>query len=476
MKIRNAGLSLIGIMAIVCAAGCGGQTSNANANAAAETAAETAASEESITDTQETADSEPLFDDEASKLALDTTIEETVLFDDGTVSVKATELTFRNNTPELTLEIANNSDKKLKFLAGTLGYSLNSVNGIMVHTGYLNEEVGAGKTATEKVSFDADELMICGISEISEIKMAIEIEDEDNQDYARTGPISIPTSAYDKWDKNVNTYQKALHSGVYEGAYDIDLIWEKEETFFEAENVSIVSAALVKNSYDETSLLLELENRSDKIIDVSFSDIEINGLVFHDGSWTGDMMDQHTRCIESININDVASYGGGSLEAMGISDITSAGFSIELEDENYNTLKTEDVKIVISGDGKPQEYTGEEVYNDHGIKVLKREIDDSDSTYYNAVYLVSNDSDAQISVGLDYDSLSVNDKMTDFINYSLSLKPGKTGALNIKISKDDAGINGITALSDIKNMEFVLQIKDADSYTDIDTPTVKVTY
>ena len=476
MKIRNAGLSLIGIMAIVCAAGCGGQTSNANANAAAETAAETAASEESITDTQETADSEPLFDDEASKLALDTTIEETVLFDDGTVSVKATELTFRYNSPELTLEIANNSDKKLKFSAGTLGYSLNSVNGIMVHTGYLNEEVGAGKTATEKVSFDADELMICGISEISEIKMAIEIEDEDNQDYARTGPISIPTSAYDKWDKNVNTYQKALHSGVYEGAYDIDLIWEKEETFFEAENVSIVSAALVKNSYDETSLLLELENRSDKIIDVSFSDIEINGLVFHDGSWTGDMMDQHTRCIESININDVASYGGGSLEAMGISDITSAGFSIELEDENYNTLKTEDVKIVISGDGKPQEYTGEEVYNDHGIKVLKREIDDSDSTYYNAVYLVSNDSDAQISVGLDYDSLSVNDKMTDFINYSLSLKPGKTGALNIKISKDDAGINGITALSDIKNMEFVLQIKDADSYTDIDTPTVKVTY
>ena len=468
MKLRNMWIALL-VVCVFFFSACGAQSSDQDSS----TSADQNISEEAVSETYE----ESMSSSENYDLAIDTTIEETVLFDDGTVSVKAKELHFNYNSPELTIEIVNQSDKQLQFLAGTLGYSCNSVNGTMVNSGYLNAEVGSGKTAIEEVRFDADELKAYGITEIAEIKMAIVIEDnEDNQDYAITEPVSIRTSAYDKWDQTQNYYWTALQSGIYKTVYNCDVIWSKQEKLFEAENIKIVSSALVKNNSDEIQLLLEIENSSDKIVNAAFSDIDVNGIVLCSSVWTGDTIDVKSKCITSVNINSIAEHGAGSLDALGIHEIGSVGFCIKVEDANNNTLKTEDVRVNIDGEQKESNLTGEEIYNNNGIVICSKDIIDDDTTYYYAVFLISNNTGSEINVDVDYGSLSLNDVMTDSINYSLALKPGRIGAMNVMINKMDAEKNGITSLSEIKNMELVFEIRDTQTYDDIDTPNVKVTF
>lgn len=472
MKYRNIWISLFVISAVLCSGACGkqnpGEASNISTEQNFNTETKTAYSE-----TTEITETEEQDSGDGYELALDTTIEETVLFDDGSVSVKATGLSFSYNSPELNIEISNQSDQNLQFLAGTLGYSCNSVNGFMVHSGYLNADVGPGKTAIETVRFDADELKLYGIKEVAEIKMAVLIDDENNQEYAVTEPVSIHTSAYDKWDQTKNDYWSALHSKAAKTAYGFDVIWDNREALYDAESVKISSASLVKNKNDETSLLLEIENTSDKIVNVIFSDIAVNGLVLSSGNWTGDTLDRNSRCIEVLNINDIAEHGAGSLEISGISQIANVGFCMEIEDTNNNTLKTDDINVSITEE-EPINSSGEEVYNNNGITILSKGVFDIDSFYYNAVFVVKNDTESVINTDVEYGTLSLNDVMTDSISYSLTLKPGKAGVINVEISKDDAAAAGITSVSDITNMELVFDIKDYQTYDDIDTPDVKI--
>ena len=69
---------------------------------------------------------------ETGKLSLDTTIEETVLFEDDNIRIIAESLDFKYNSPYLHLKFENNGDKALSFVSGSIGYSGNSVNGYMV--------------------------------------------------------------------------------------------------------------------------------------------------------------------------------------------------------------------------------------------------------------------------------------------------------------------------------------------------------
>ncbi len=89
--------------------------------------------------------------DDDGTFSMKGTIEETVLVDEKGVKITATELTFERNGVELTLLFENNTDKKLSFTTGTIGYSCNSINGYMVDTGYLNATIQPGKKGYDTI-------------------------------------------------------------------------------------------------------------------------------------------------------------------------------------------------------------------------------------------------------------------------------------------------------------------------------------
>ena len=90
------------------------------------------------------------------------TLDETVMVDEGGVTITATGLTYTAYSADLELTIENNSGKNLSFVSGSLGYSCNSINGYMVEDGYLNCDVANGKKANESISFGYDALMLYG--------------------------------------------------------------------------------------------------------------------------------------------------------------------------------------------------------------------------------------------------------------------------------------------------------------------------
>ena len=108
----------------------------------------------------------------------DATIEETVMYDEGDVKITATGLSYSNYDVKLELMIENNTDKDLEFVSGSMGYSCNSVNGIMTNDGYLLCDVAAGKKANDSISFDFDQLMLYGINEIADIEIGFDISYE----------------------------------------------------------------------------------------------------------------------------------------------------------------------------------------------------------------------------------------------------------------------------------------------------------
>ena len=106
------------------------------------------------TDSQPETDSgndDPQIEVEPHEFKKTATIEETVLVDESGVKITAKELTYGNYAAELTLVIENNSDKDLSFIANSIGYSCNSINGYMVPEGYLNCDVAAGKKANDTI-------------------------------------------------------------------------------------------------------------------------------------------------------------------------------------------------------------------------------------------------------------------------------------------------------------------------------------
>ena len=408
------------------------------------------------------------------QLSLDTTINETTLYDDNMVCIKAKDLSFQYNSPVLNIEITNNTDKDLTFLSGTVGYSCNAINGFMVHSGYINLDVNPGQTVLEEVDFNGDELILMGIKEIAEIQIGFEIKDKDYNDYATVEPISIQTSAYSAWDGSRDTYLDALNSGVYQEQYQGKILWESQQISLNSDDVELLSTVLMKNQNDETSLFLELENCSDQTVYVGASDIDVNGLILSSGLWDRETIIKGAKCIMSIGITSVAEHGCGSLDALGITEISSIGFLCDIVDGNSNYLMKDELRINISDTEQSFELSGEKVYDENNIAITSKAILEDDTFYYEVILLVNNTSDTKINVDVDYDTSSVNGVAIDFISYSISLNPNKAGALNIKISKSDLEENGIASLADINNIKFALDIKDYDSYQDIDVAEVTI--
>ncbi|MBQ9248485.1 MAG: hypothetical protein IJ171_07870, partial [Ruminococcus sp.] len=105
------------------------------------------------------------------------TIEETHMADVFDVSITATGLTYTNSSAELSLKLENKSDAKRKVLSGTTGYGCTSVNGYMVHGGYMSCELDPGASAEDKVSFSYTELYLLGINKIADIGIGFSVSD-----------------------------------------------------------------------------------------------------------------------------------------------------------------------------------------------------------------------------------------------------------------------------------------------------------
>lgn len=399
------------------------------------------------------------------------TIEETVLVDESDVKITATGIKYTAYDVKLSLAIENNSEQDLSFYSGTLGYSCNSINGYMVDDGYLNADIAAGKKANEIVSFSVDELTLLGFSDIADIELGFSITDSKYNDYLQTGPRQLKTSLADNYDYEADTYRQVLASNMPTLGFTLDS--NSEEVAFDQKGIRVVSQALVTNSSGEQALLAEIENTSSDMVYVSVGNVSMNGLGVQSGTWSTDWVSAGKRRIITMNLSSMLDKSYRAF--FGLADIGQITYTLELKDSDRDTLVIpQTLTLAVPGGNTDYDASGEELYQEDGIHIVSKGLapdsfDLSDDIHL--LLLVENDTNQALTFDVDYDSVSVDGYMTDFICYSRTVAPGGSGVLDVELMGSSLEKNGIARLEDITEVELTIEARN-DNYKTVAKPVV----
>lgn len=241
----------------------------------------------------------------------DVSIEETVLVDESGVKITAKKLeTDGFMGPQLKLLIENNSGKNLTVQARN-----ESVNGYMI-TSLISADVADGKKANESMTFSGSELEMCGITTIADIEFSFHIfTTEDWETYLDTAPISIKTSA----------------AATYEYKFD-----DSGEVAYEGKDVKVVVKGLSEDTLLGPSVVVYIENNSNKNVTVQTRDVSVNGFMV-DAIFSSDVL-QGKRTVDTITLMS------SSLEENEITDITDIELSFHIFDtDSWDAIVDTDV-------------------------------------------------------------------------------------------------------------------------------------
>ena len=252
------------------------------------------------------------------------TIKETHMTDVFDVSITATELTYTNSTVELSLKLENKSNAKREVHAGTTGYGCNSVNGYMIHDGYLNCDLDPGASAEEKVSFSYGELNVHGINKIADIGIGFDVSDE-NYKSEKSDMVFVKTQNADSYNYNEDTYLKTMKGNSLQNAYGLTVNALSESSNYSEGNVSILSQTIVTNKDGKSSLMVEFENKSDQALYINLSNLKLNGTSVKDSFVGSDLIWSNKKSVISISLKE---YLDGN-ESLNANNIKSAAFTVK---------------------------------------------------------------------------------------------------------------------------------------------------
>ncbi len=399
---------------------------------------------------------EPYSDDILFKQTA--TIEETVLIDNDGLKVIANSLIYTDYWISVEVTIENNSDKDMTILSGTYGYGCNSVNGIMISDGYLNCDVKAGKKSREKISFDYDILLFYGINEIADIELGISAYDGDDYIYYPTSMIK--TSNYNSYNyTNINPYDFIISKkGQTENKHSVK--YSATNKLYDIDGVSIISELFIDDKYDNPMFILEVINKSSSQKEVSISDIEINGIMVCNGTWSSELINPGKTIFYETNLDSV--FDKIYWDYYGVKEINNIRFNFG-QKYFYGDKKIEDVKIeiTISSGSESADTSGIVAYDEDGIRVIYKGISkgkyDFDKSLY-VLLLIENNSG--IDIYIDDDDVSINDYMADAIAYSTDISDGTCGIWIMDLNESSLEKCGIKEITDIDEIDFTLEIRD----------------
>ncbi len=245
------------------------------------------------------------------------TIESVVLLDESGVKITAKSLNMDGIFgPEIKLLIENNAGKDL-----TVQCRNASVNGYMVDT-MMSVDVANGKKANDDLTIMRSDLEICGITDIADLEFSFHIfTTDDYETYLDTEQIQIKTSIADSY------------SYVFDDHGDM---------VYDADGIKIVVKGLSgDDSVWGPSLVVYMENRTEKAFTVQCRNVSVNGFMV-ETIFSCDVM-PGKRAVDTIT------FMNSDLEENEITAIENTELSFHVFDsESWQTIvDTEVVKITF---------------------------------------------------------------------------------------------------------------------------------
>lgn len=237
-------------------------------------------------------------------------ISETVLVDEADVKVTAKSL--ENSGifgPEIKLLVENNSSKDLTFQCRNA-----SVNGYMIET-MMSIEVASGKKANDSLTFMKSDLEASGIETIADMEFSLHIfTTEDWEGYLDTSLIQLKTTA----------------AGTYEYSFD-----DSGELAYDGDGIKVVVKGL-SQSILGPSIVVYIENNSDKDVTVQTRDVSVNGFMV-DTIFSSDVL------IEKHAV-DTITFLSTDLEENGITSLDKVELSFHIfESAGWDTIVDTDI-------------------------------------------------------------------------------------------------------------------------------------
>ena len=371
----------------------------------------------------------------------------------------------------LTVEISNGTSQKISVLGGAAGYNVYSINGYMVSGGYVNEEIEPNDSETIHIQFDDSTLKMHGIEEIYILEIGFRFEDF-NKNYQYTGPIKLYTSAYEEKNEYHNTYRDYISSPDFENDFGVECILFQEETLAEGNGVEIASWGIFSNSSGELMLLMEIVNSGEESVYLQGTDFCINGLKVYAGTACFENMNPGTTAICSMNLTSRLDEKIASL--FDISEIGDVSFTVQVFDYSMEEIIVPTTLFFPVNNNDTEFSTdGVELYNQNGVRLVYKELYDSESNYDNEIYamfMIENHSG--IDIDLKDESVMVNGEKvsTTFFGDVPNACSSAAELILYSYSFEDYGIS---SLEDIVTMSIEFELRDT-KYNTIDEFVVEV--
>jgi len=272
------------------------------------------------------------------------TIEETILYNENNLKITATSLTYGNYSADLALKFENNSDKNLTFIAQSIGYSRNAINDTMLKDGYVSVDVVAGGTETDTMSFNYDDMLLYGITEIGTIQTGFWINDDDYNDIY-TGAVDIKTTAANTAESGTTSFRKTMKNKALQYNYEFTLDYFSDKEIYSSAGISVNTEILITNKNGKQTLMLEEINNSDIDAEVYIKDIKVNDKMVYEGARSSEIITPGKRAIGSFTIDNILDED--KKKELGITDIESIGFTVLARNTDFMII-SEPEEVTIS--------------------------------------------------------------------------------------------------------------------------------
>ena len=255
------------------------------------------------------------------------------------------------------------------------------------------------------------------------------------------------------------TSAETSYAGASEAEQETQDVTLAETVLFDQDGIRITATGLSIDSLFGPELNLLVENDSAQNIVVQPNYCMVNGYMM-DGLLSADVA-------AGKKANDTLDFLSNALARCGIETITDIELDLVVSDgDSWQTLyETGPVILQTSAAGQyTQTYddSGEEIYNQNGIRVVAKSVND-DLFGMGIKFYLENNTDKAVIVNAD--NVSVNGYMMTDLFYS-DLAPRSHAVDTLTLLGSELEDNHIDTITDA---ELSLQITDADYYQTIDS-------
>lgn len=145
-------------------------------------------------------------------------------------------------------------------------------------------------------------------------------------------------------DYSKDYYPEAITNKTIQSVYNYSVIDFNKETIFDESDIRIISTAIIKNQYDDTSIFFEACNDSENNFALVIEDIYLNDVLVGSGTQTYDAILAGKKAIMSTDLSQLLEYTDEDIST--IQKVSNMTFTLCLNDPNTgSTLYSEQIQL-----------------------------------------------------------------------------------------------------------------------------------